>query len=199
MANARNSLPSAAGQTGAQGAAARGRKGAPFPAPVRLLPPLTLRSFAGHSGSTQGQLKLTAIYCISIMVSHLPLRGGPASRVPFCTAAYSPVSPPHASRTRATRELGLYSRFTTSFMVHTVREHAEVPYGQLSAPRGASAMATVLFPINYPGPRAYTHAAIFTLPRKLVSASKNTWPLFLPTKGETRTPREFRSLRAIVR
>ncbi|KAL0129250.1 hypothetical protein PUN28_004152 [Cardiocondyla obscurior] len=35
-------------------------------------------------------------------------------------------------RTRATRELGLHSRFTTSFMVHTVREHAEVPYGQLS-------------------------------------------------------------------
>jgi len=112
------------------------RKGAPFPAPVRLLfTPLTLRSFAGHSGSTQGQLKLTAIYCISIMVSHLPLRGSPASRASYCTiaAAPSPVSPPHS--TRATRELGLHSRFTTSFMVHTVREHAEVPYGQLSPAR----------------------------------------------------------------
>lgn len=48
-----------------------GRKGAPFPCPRPSPPslPLTLRSFAGYSASTQGQLKLTAIYCISIMVS----------------------------------------------------------------------------------------------------------------------------------
>lgn len=67
-------------------------------------------SFLRHARSTQGQLKLTAIYCISIMVSH-PLPPPPPPPLP-------------KPRTWNTGESDVgcsapaHSRFTVSFMEH---------------------------------------------------------------------------------
>lgn len=155
MANARNSLPSAAERVRQerrmqeQGVA--GRKGAPFPAPVR---PLPLLRYALSQGSTQRQLKLTAIYCISIMVSHLPLRGGPASRAPFrasyCIAAYPPVS--------------------SSLHVRVQHESSGCTVDLLRALWYTSCESTQKYPTaNYP-PRVYHGNCI--IPRKLSRATR---------------------------
>lgn len=140
MANARNSLPSAAERVKReQGVAARGWR-APFPAPIYPPSPPdshyfpSVASFVGYSGSTQGQLKLTAIYCISIMVSRLSLSTpSPFPRLLLhrrvsCLSPPSPVSrpfPPLSTYVQHERARALHSRFTTSFMVHTVCESTQ--------------------------------------------------------------------------
>lgn len=133
-ANSRNSLPSAAKRVRREARVQQGkverRGGAPFPAvthPLSLslswppsLAPLHGLFRGEHSGSTQGQLKLTAIYCISIMVSHLP---APPCILLLCTAARPPRRPSSHLLFRRTcnTRARLHSRFTTSFMVHTRR------------------------------------------------------------------------------
>lgn len=75
-------------------------------------------SFLRHAGSTQGQLKLTAIYCISIMVSH-PL--GPSS-TPLPKTPIHPHPPTGCVPRTCNNTRGCctaHSRFTVSFMEHT--------------------------------------------------------------------------------
>jgi len=161
---------------------------APFPCSPTASPFYPSAStFAGHSGSSQGQLKLTAIYCISIMVSHLPPPWGPfpPSR---CAAADLPPPPPPGPvipstlsrplslrlRVRATRgDRWLHSRFTASFMVHTVREHAEVPYGYLP-PRASNMERRLLFPVNYLGPGSYALTRVYACARTRARAARRT-------------------------
>lgn len=148
-ANARNSLPSAAERVRREQGALRGRwaeRGMRLSlAPARPWHPLPLstpfrllfrRAQWKHPGAieTHGHLLHFNNGFPSPSFVGLPRVSLPTSR--STTAYLSPAPIPstlsHPAATfhvRATREHGLHSRFTTSFMVHTVREHAEVPYG----------------------------------------------------------------------
>lgn len=138
------------------------------------------------------------------MVSHLPLRGGgSASRAPFrvsyCIIAYPLVSPPRSMYACNTRARVAQSIYYELYGTHRVRARRSTLRPTIP-PRGTSTMATVLFPVNYLEPRAHARmhartckAAIFTLPRKLVSASKSTWPAISAGESEKRNPRELHS------
>lgn len=139
MANARNSLPSAAERvrhgSRVQQRVERGRLSLPPSAAPSAFP--SVASFVGHSGSTQGQLKLTAIYCISIMVSPspspLPPRPSPSSlllhhRV-FSSSRRRRRRRLHFPRTYVQHESCTVDLLRALWYTHRAREHAEVPYG----------------------------------------------------------------------